>query len=75
MHNGHDNIQYLVHVPACRHNRVNRFQLAHLAVGRLSIVHFVDTDYQLLDTESVGKESVLPSLSVLRDARLKLSGT
>merc|ERR1712047_142616 len=40
-----------------------------LGVGRLCGVHLVDGDDQLLDTEGVGEEGVLPGLPVLGDAR------
>ena len=46
-----------------------------LRVGRLGGVHLVDGNDELLDTEGVGKEGVLPGLTVLGDARLKLSGS
>merc|ERR1740123_1634979 len=46
-----------------------------LGVGRLGGVHLVDGHNQLLHTEGVGKQGVLPGLPVLGDARLKLSGS
>merc|ERR1719378_1197776 len=46
-----------------------------LAVGRLSGVHLVDSNNELLDTKGVGKESVLPSLAVLGDTGLELTST
>lgn len=42
-------------------------------VGRL-LVHLVDQNDELLDTEGVGKEGVLSGLSVLVDTSLELSG-
>jgi hypothetical protein len=38
-------------------------------------VHLVDGDDELLDTESVGKESVLTSLAILGDTSLELTST
>ncbi len=46
-----------------------------LAIGRLGGVHLVDTDDQLLDTQGVGEQSVLSSLSVLGDTSLKFTST
>merc|ERR1719150_416555 len=46
-----------------------------LGVGGLGGVHLVDGDDQLLDTEGVGEEGVLPSLPVLGDASLELSSS
>ena len=38
-------------------------------------VHLVDSDDELLDTEGVGKESVLTSLAILGDTSLELTST
>merc|ERR1719371_35291 len=46
-----------------------------LGVGRLGGVHLVHGDDELLHTQSVGKQSVLPGLSVLGDTSLKLSSS
>merc|ERR1719325_19573 len=46
-----------------------------LGVGRLGGVHLVDGDDQLLDTEGVGEESVLPGLPILGDTSLELSSS
>ena len=45
-----------------------------LAVRRLGRVHLVTSNNQLLDTEGVGEESVLPGLTVLGDPGLELTG-
>jgi len=47
----------------------------YLAVWRLRGVHLVDTDNQLLDSERECQQRVFTSLSVLRDARLKLTSS
>ena len=44
-----------------------------LGVGRLGRVHLVASNDELLDTEGVGEEGVLPGLPVLGDAGLKLT--
>merc|ERR1740122_257372 len=44
-----------------------------LAVRRLSRVHLVASNDELLDTEGVGEEGVLPGLAVLGDASLELT--
>jgi hypothetical protein len=49
--------------------------LPGLAVGRLSGVHLVAGDDELLDTQGVGEQGVLPGLSILRDASLELAHT
>ena len=46
-----------------------------LAVGGLSGVHLVASDDELLDTEGVGEEGVLPGLAVLGDTSLELTST
>merc|ERR1719309_358670 len=46
-----------------------------LGVGRLGGVHLVDGDDQLLDTEGVGEQGMLPGLPVLGDASLELSSS
>merc|ERR1719158_703063 len=46
-----------------------------LGVGRLSGVHLVNGNDQLLHTEGVGEQSVLPGLSVLGNTSLELSGS
>jgi len=46
-----------------------------LAERRLSGVHLVDTNDELLHTQGVGKQSVLAGLTVLRDTSLELTGT
>ena len=38
-------------------------------------VHLVDSDDELLDTEGESKQSVLSSLTILRDTGLELTGT
>ena len=43
--------------------------------GRLSRVHLVDTDNELLHTQSVGKQSVLAGLAVLGNTSLELTST
>ena len=45
-----------------------------LAVRRLGRVHLVTSNNQLLDTEGVGEEGVLPGLAVLGDTSLELTG-
>merc|ERR1719325_394905 len=45
-----------------------------LGVGRLGGVHLVDGDDELLDTEGVGEQGVLPGLPVLGDTSLELAG-
>merc|ERR1719188_1734109 len=45
------------------------------AVGGLSGVHLVDCHNELLHTQSVGEEGMLPGLSILGDTSLKFSGT
>ena len=45
-----------------------------LAVWRLSRVHLVASNDELLDTEGVGEEGVLPGLAILGDASLELTG-
>ena len=44
-----------------------------LAVGGLGGVHLVASNDELLDTEGVGEEGVLPGLTVLRDSSLELT--
>merc|ERR1712110_522262 len=46
-----------------------------LAVGGLSGVHLVASNDELLDTEGVGEEGVLPGLAVLGDTSLELTST
>merc|ERR1719348_1584647 len=46
-----------------------------LAIGRLSGVHLVDGDNELLDSQSVGQEGVLPGLPVLGDTSFKFSSS
>ena len=46
-----------------------------LAVGRLGGVHLVTSNNQLLDTQGVGEEGVLPGLAVLGDTSLELTST
>merc|ERR1719192_2851445 len=46
-----------------------------LGVWGLGGVHLVDGDDELLDTEGVGEEGVLPGLPVLGDASLELSSS
>ena len=46
-----------------------------LAVGRLGGVHLVGGHDELLHTEGVGEQGVLPGLAVLGDAGLELSGS
>jgi hypothetical protein len=46
-----------------------------LAVRRLSGVHLIHTNDELLDTQGVGEQSVLSGLSVLGDTSLKLTST
>merc|ERR1719237_706103 len=46
-----------------------------LGVGWLGGVHLVDSHDELLDTEGVGKEGVLPGLPVLGDTGLELTGS
>merc|ERR1719477_542186 len=46
-----------------------------LGVWGLGGVHLVDGDDQLLDTEGVGEQGVLPGLSVLGDTSLELTGS
>jgi len=46
-----------------------------LGVWRLSGVHLVDSDNQLLDTKCVGEQSVLSGLTVLGDTGLELTST
>merc|ERR550534_1061350 len=45
-----------------------------LAVRRLGRVHLVASNDELLDTEGVGEEGVLPGLAVLGDTSLELTG-
>jgi hypothetical protein len=45
-----------------------------LGLGRLGGVPLVDGHNELLDAEGVGEQGVLPSLPVLGDAGLELSG-
>ena len=45
-----------------------------LGVGGLGGVHLVTSNNQLLDTEGVGEEGVLPGLAVLGDTSLELTG-
>merc|ERR1719341_2141353 len=45
-----------------------------LAVGGLGGVHLVASNDELLDTEGVGEEGVLPGLAVLGDTSLELTG-
>lgn len=45
------------------------------SLGPLGGVHLVDGDDQLLDTKSVGKKSVLTSLTILGDTGLELTST
>jgi len=49
--------------------------VALLAVWWLGRVHLVDGDDHLLDTEGVGKQSVLASLTVWRDTSLEFTDT
>jgi len=44
-------------------------------LGPLGGVHLVDSDDKLLDTESVGEESVLTGLAILGDTSLELTST
>tara|TARA_R110002003_G_scaffold20_5_gene1091 strand:- start:1304 stop:2554 length:1251 start_codon:yes stop_codon:yes gene_type:complete len=44
-------------------------------LGPLGGVHLVDGDDELLDTESVGEQSVLTSLTILGDTSLELTST
>merc|ERR1719356_2252365 len=46
-----------------------------LRVGGLGGVHLVDSNDELLHTQGVGEQSVLPGLSVLGDTSLKLSSS
>ena len=46
-----------------------------LAVGGLGGVHLVTSNDQLLDTEGVGEEGVLPGLAVLGDTGLELTSS
>merc|ERR1740116_216735 len=46
-----------------------------LGVGGLGGVHLVDSHDELLDTQGVGKEGVLPGLTILGDTRLELTGS
>merc|ERR1719239_971535 len=46
-----------------------------LGVGGLGGVHLVDGHDELLHTQGVGKQSVLPGLSILGDTSLKLSSS
>merc|ERR1719339_717968 len=46
-----------------------------LGVGGLGGVHLVHGDDELLHTQGVGKQSMLPGLSVLRDTSLELSSS
>jgi hypothetical protein len=43
------------------------------SLGPLGGVHLVDGDDELLDTESVGEESVLTGLAILGDTSLELT--
>jgi len=45
------------------------------SLGPLGGVHLVDGDDELLDTESVGEESVFTSLTILGDTSLELTST
>lgn len=47
----------------------------YLTVWRFCVVHLVDTNDHLLDTEGVGKQSMLSGLAILRDTSLKLAYT
>jgi hypothetical protein len=49
--------------------------LLETGLGPLGGVHLVDGDDELLDTESVGEESVLTSLAILGDTSLELTST
>jgi len=49
--------------------------LLEAILGPLGGVHLVDGDDQLLDTESVGEESVLTSLAILGDTSFELTST
>merc|ERR1719180_520339 len=46
-----------------------------LRVGRLSGVHLIHSNNQLLHTQGVGQQSMLPGLSILGNASLKLSSS
>ena len=46
-----------------------------LAVGGFGGVHLVASNDELLDTEGVGEEGVLPGLAVLGDTSLELTST
>jgi len=48
--------------------------LVEAVLGPLGGVHLVDGDDELLDTEGVGKQSVLTSLAILGDTGLELTG-
>jgi hypothetical protein len=50
-------------------------QFIYLTVWWFSRVHFVDTNYQLLDTKGEGKQSMLTSLSIFGDTSLEFSNT
>ena len=49
--------------------------LLETGLGPLGGVHLVDGDDELLDTESVGEESVLTGLAILGDTSLELTST
>lgn len=49
--------------------------LLETVLGPLGGVHLVDGDDELLDTEGVGKQGVLTSLSILGDTGLELTST
>ncbi len=49
--------------------------LLETVLGPLGGVHLVDGDNELLDTEGVGKKSVLTSLAILGDTSLELTST
>jgi len=49
--------------------------LVEAVLGPLGGIHLVDSDNELLDTQGVGKQSVLTGLTVLRDTSLELTST
>ena len=51
------------------------FVEAFLAEGGFSVVHLVDTNDQLLDTQSVGQEGVFAGLAVLGDTSFEFTST
>merc|ERR1719245_2351005 len=57
-----------------RHFLLN-FLKPSLAVRRLSRVHLVDGNNELLDTQGVGEQGVLSGLAILGDTSLELSST